>query len=130
MARPSPSAGWALVLAFACGLLSLVGWAAWTLAMTTLLEERLGPQPTQQEIAQAWEDLVSSGQVPRPRLSIWAPTLGVPCGLVSLALAIRSLIRQEARRGMAIAACVISVCFTCCLGLLTMMNLAVRATGT
>ena len=36
-------------------------------------------------------------------------------------LAIRSLLRQEPRRGMAIAACIVSVCFVICQGMLTMM---------
>jgi hypothetical protein len=48
------------------------------------------------------------------------------CGIGGLVLAIRTLLWQQPRRGMAIAACFISVAFSCCGGLLVFMSLASR----
>jgi hypothetical protein len=40
--------------------------------------------------------------------------VGVICSISGLVLAIRSLLRLQERRGMAIAACIISACFLVC----------------
>jgi len=122
------SAPWALTLAITCAMLSLFGWLVWSVSLSILLEKKVGPRPTQQQVAQATQEIMFSGEMPTNPLATAAAVVGALCGMGGLVLAVRSLLRQEPRRGMAIAACIISVCFTCCQGLLLTLPLAARGT--
>ncbi len=126
-ARQSGSAPLALTLAITCTVLSLVGWMVWLGTVGEKVQEKVGANPTQEQVTEALREVLTSGQMPRSSLATGAAFIGVLCGIGGLMLAIRSLLRQEARRGMAIAACIVSVCFTCCVGLLMLMTLAVRS---
>lgn len=119
-------APWALTLAITSALLSIFGAMVWLYTWGTALEEKVGRNPTQEQIQKAYSDMVSSGQFPDSPLAMAAAVVGALCGIGGLALAIRTLIWQQPRRGMAIAACVISVAFSCCGGLLVFLNLVTR----
>lgn len=127
---PAPSAAsaapWALTLAITSALLSVFAALAWTVAWISTVAEKAGPNATQSEIQKVIQDLAASGQVPYSPLGMAAAVVGSLCGIGGLALAIRTLLWQQPRRGMAIAACVISVAFSCCGGLVLLINLAAR----
>jgi hypothetical protein len=91
--------------------------------LVQLAEEKVGADPTQQEAAQALQEIMASGEAPSNPLITVVALIGTICGLGGLLLAIRSLLSQEARKPMAVAACIISPCFICCQLLLAMTNL-------
>jgi hypothetical protein len=120
------------MLALICAACCLFGWLAWFVMLTQLAMEKLGPDhtPTQQEAAQAVQEIMTSGETPTSPVITVVVFIGIICGLGGLLLAIRSLLRQEARKGMAIAACIISACFICCQSLLVMTQLGAKLSAT
>jgi hypothetical protein len=79
------------------------------------VQEKVGPNASQEQIDQAARDLLVSGQAqPIPATTLMILLVGVICSISGLVLAIRSLLRLQERRGMAIAACIISACFLVC----------------
>ena len=117
---PTPPAAhsqppWALTLALGGAVLAILGWSAWAATLLTLVQEKAGPNANQEQIDQAARDLLVSGQAPpMPATTLVILLVGVICSISGLVLAIRSLLRLQERRGMAIAACIISVCFLVC----------------
>lgn len=111
----SPLAAWALTLAISGAVLSLIGWVTIMGSILLQLEHKLGPNPTEEQARKVYIDMMASGQaVVITPLGAVVFIVGIVCGACALVLAIRSLLRQEHRRGVAIAACIISVCFTFC----------------
>ena len=104
--RRAPScAAAALALAVASAVLCLVGMLVWVGAVIAVIEQRHGPQPSEAQVRRALQEMRDSEQMPKPRLVRLALLAGAVCALVGLATAIRSLLRQERRRAMAIIAC-------------------------
>ena len=104
--RRAPScAAVALTLAVASAVLCLLGMLVWAGAVIAAIEQRHGPQPSEAQVRQALQEMRDSQQIPRPRPARLALLAGAVCALVGLATAIRSLLRQERRRAMAIIAC-------------------------
>lgn len=117
--QPGPRGGGSAVGAF---ILTLVGTLIATAGYIALMgsyiltvQERLGPNATPQQIEDAMRQMMADGQ-----LQLVSPVaagffaVGSLFGIVGLILAIRSLLRQEARRGLAIAACILGACITFC----------------
>ena len=126
---PAPAASaapWALTLAITSALLSVFGGVAWAFTWFSVVAEKAGPNATQAEIQKLAQDLAASGQIPYSPMAMAAAVVSSLCGIGGLVLAIRTLLWQQPRRGMAIAACIISVAFSCCGGLLVFMSLASR----
>jgi len=126
---PAPAASaapWALTLAITSVLLSVFGGLVLLYTWGTALQEKLGRNPTQEQIQKAYSDMISSGQFPYSPLATAVAVVASLCGIGGLVLAIRALLWQQPRRGMAIAACIISVAFSCCGGLLVFMSFASR----
>jgi hypothetical protein len=97
-----------VLLAFA-GYLALIG--SWGLAA----QEKAGANATQRELEETMREMMVSGQLQLvPAISVTFFVIGLIFGLTGLILAIRSLMRQEAGRGLAIAACVLGACITLC----------------
>ena len=119
----SNSAGRALVLAIICAGLCLVGWLILMGTLASLAMEKAGKDATPEQINHAIMNILTSGQAPTNPLVTAAAFIGVICGLAGLLLAVRSLLSQEARKGMAVAACIISACFICCQFIIIMTNL-------
>lgn len=92
------------VWAFALSGLSLVAWIVTELIMGPRLVEAFGPNPTQQEVYDFWNEQVQAGTVPR-----WLIT-GSLALLMSLALWVAGLVcailgvRLPSRRGLAFTA--------------------------
>jgi hypothetical protein len=126
-------APWALTLAITSAILAVFAAAVWlltvfSLAMQTTAVKKLGPNPSPEQVQkvmpEAMQEITAGGRMPSTPLSTAAAIVGGLCGIGGLALAIRSLLWQQPRRGMAIAACVISAAFTCCQGMLLLVSLA------
>ncbi|MGQ9651572.1 MAG: DUF7560 family zinc ribbon protein [Phycisphaerae bacterium] len=126
-AQAASAAPWALTMAITCSLLSIFAAIVWSGNLMKSLTEKVGPNPTQEQIQKAYSDMISSGQLPYSSLATAAAIVGTLCGIGGLVLAIRTLLWQQPRRGMAIAACIISVAFSCCGGFLLLTSLAGRA---
>ncbi len=117
--QPSSStAPWALTLALTCMVLAFVGYVALGAQITAATMERLPQNPTNQQIKEAQrefaQEIMEGGRFPPNPLMTAAGIIGALCGIGGIVLAVRSLIRQEPRRGMAIAGLIISACFVVC----------------
>ena len=116
----SPYAAWGLTLSLTCAVLCTLGMVVWFGQFGLLAVEKLGdnPHPTREETQKAqqeiMEEIIAEGRYPTNTFSTAAALIGALCGLGGLVLAVRSLLRQERRRGMAIAACLIGACFVVC----------------
>ena len=108
----------ALILAVTCAVLSLLGYLGWFGQLASLALEKVGPNATQEEASRAWQEvadeIMDRGLVPTNRFSTATAIVGTLCGIGGLVFGSRSLMRQERRRAMAIAACIISACFLMC----------------
>jgi len=117
---PTPAAAhsqapWALTLALGGAVLSIVGCLAWLGAQLTLVQEKAGSNANPEQIREAYHDLLVSGQAQvMSATTLVIFLVGAICSISGLVLAVRSLLRLQERRGMAIAACIISACFLVC----------------
>jgi len=131
--RPAPAAAtyapWAMTLAIACAVLSMIGWLVFMGSLLPLAEQRVGRNASEEQKTEAAREIMLTGQAGKPPLAIAALAVGVLCGLGGLVLAVRSLVRQETRRAMAVIACIVSVCFLCCQVPLMILMLAKGATA-
>ncbi|NLE58955.1 MAG: hypothetical protein GX616_11375 [Planctomycetes bacterium] len=126
-AQGASAAPWALTMAITSALLSMFASMVWLGTWVNVVAEKAGRNATQEEIQKIASELAANGQIPYSPLAMAAAVVGSLCGIGGLVLAIRTLLWQQPRRGMAIAACIISVAFSCCGGLLVFMSLASRA---
>jgi len=114
-ATPTPStAPVSLGLAIASVLLSLLALVAWAGAVGTQAVDKYGPNPSEEQIHQILENVITHGTMPAPFLTWIALITGAFCALAGIAMAVRSLLRQESHRLMAILACTLCVSFLCC----------------
>ena len=104
----------ALVLTISSVALCLFGLLIWASAVSAAIEQQHGTGPSEEQIRQALQQMQATGQMPRPRPARLALFAGMVCALAGLAMAIRSLLRQESRRAMAIVACATCGCLACC----------------
>jgi hypothetical protein len=126
---PAPAASaapWALTLAITSALLSVFSGVVWMYTWASVLAEKSPSDATPEQMQKLAQELAASGQIPYSPLAMAAAVVASLCGIGGLVLAIRTLLWQQPRRGMAIAACIISVAFSCCGGLLVFMSLASR----
>jgi hypothetical protein len=110
----SNNAVWALTLALTSMALGTLAWFVLLITVSNSVVHKLGADATPDEVAQEIQKMMIEGRMPRPPLSTGAALLGTLCGIGGLALAVRALILQERRRGLAIIACVISPAFLFC----------------
>lgn len=97
-----------MLLAFA-GYLALIG--SWGMAA----QQKAGTNATQRELEETLREMMVSGQLQLvPTISVAFFIIGLLFGATGLILAIRALLRQEAGRGFAIAACVLGAFITLC----------------
>ncbi len=131
--RRASGAPAALTLAIFSAALAALGVLVWITLLMERVEEQLGAKAggvhvreiSHQELQEAVQKVLTSGNVPRSPLASGALLIGTVSGLMALVLAVRSLLRQEPRRGMAIAACIISTAFLFCqMGILLMMSVS------
>lgn len=107
-------ASYALTLALGGAILAIVGWFAWLGTQVALAQEKAGSTDPE-HIREAYLELVASGQAQTMNATTLLILLvGAICSISGLVLAIRSLLRLQERRGLAIAACIIGVCFLIC----------------
>lgn len=116
VASRSPLAGWALTLALTCVVLCILAWVVVYVQWIMLVIDKLGPnaKPTQEQVAQVMMDELTTKGYPSNSFSTAAAGIGAVCGIGGLFLAVRSLLRHERRRGMAITACIFSALFLLC----------------
>ena len=105
---------------------AFVATAVWFIGVTAAAIEMAGDDATQEEIARATQEMMASGKAPTSPVATGTAIAGALCGLGGLTMAVMSLVRQEPRRVMAIIACIISVCFSCCQGLVLLAQLGSR----
>jgi len=120
----SSSAGWALTLAITSAVLAVLGWFTWLGSMIGPVMKRVGPNATEEQIQKEFQELISSGQVPSNPMVAVLGAAGLLCAIGGVVLAIRSILRSEPRRIMAVIACVIGACFLFCQVILTWVALA------
>jgi len=119
----SNAAVWALILAITSAVLSILGWFIWWIMITNKAIEKVGMDASQEELSRAVQEILLSGSVPISPFASAAAILGALCGITGIILAVRSLLQQQARKGMAITACILGVLFTCCQSSLIMTKL-------
>jgi hypothetical protein len=109
-------------------LLAIAGYTTWFAPVYLEVFEKLGPNAPQERQQALFQELAFSEQYHQARtwaIPIYA--LGIFCGIVSLVMAIRSLLRPEPRRGWAIAACILAACITLCQVLPMLSALMIRS---
>lgn len=120
MAAPpqTGSAGKAFLLSLAGALIIVIGGLAAVVIMVSQAQKNIGPDASQEQLAQEIKRMQMEGETPRNAKIITLTTgiVGVLCSLGGASLGLRSLLRSEPRRGLAIAACVIGGLFLMCRG--------------
>jgi hypothetical protein len=125
--RPGSSAGWALGLTI-LGAVMLIGVGmAWAVFVSQAAQAALGASPTQEQIQKFAEDSMRQGNFPHRQGLAMAAVAAMLASIGGLVLAVRSLVRQESGRGMAITACVLGGIFLFCQVMMMMMFLAARS---
>lgn len=122
-AQAASAAPWALTLAITSALLCMLGFMVFAYQIQKAGMEKLGPDASFAEAQQAAQEMLTSGKIPPSPLAIAFSITGNLCAIGGLVLAIRTLLWQQPRRGMAIVACIISVAFFCCAGSLLVNSL-------
>ena len=131
-AATRPTGGTLAVRAFALSLagtvLAAAGYLVWIGSLSLAVQQKTGPNPTPQQQQAAVQELMASGQVQAPpRVAVAFFVVGLPLGVIGAVMAIRSLLRPESRRGLAIAACILGACATLCQILPMLSALMIRS---
>jgi hypothetical protein len=112
--RPSGSAGWALGLTIA-GAVTLVGlMMVWMGLVYKAAMDTAGPNATQAELQRVVEDNYLHGHFPHATGLVMTGVAAMLASVGGLILGVRSLVRQEPGRGMAITACILGGIFLFC----------------
>lgn len=122
--RPSErvgSAGWALTLSVLGALVAVGVSLVWLGMFGGKVMQRTGPEATQEEVNRIVQELVAKGETPRHPALAGAATAAALASIAGLVLGVRSLVRQEPRRGLAIAACILGAMFLICQMMLMLM---------
>lgn len=129
--RPAPggvsSAGWALTLAIAAAILAIVGSLIWSVALVEMAARKVGHNAPQEQIQREAQQILLSGNAPQSPGAVTALALGILCGILAIALAVRSLVKHEDQFVKSIAACLIAALFVACQGMLVIVLLQQRA---
>jgi hypothetical protein len=104
--RPS-SANWALLLAVAGAILASVAMLIWMSAILGMAMQKTGAAPTQEQLSQAVNEIIITRSTPASPTAATMLFVGAFCGISGLALAIRSLVRNEGNTIKAITACLL-----------------------
>jgi len=100
------------VLAVVGLLIAAAGYLTWTGSLVIAVERQLGPNATPQQQQAALQKMLASGEIPRAAIVLFAG--GTLAGVLALIYGIRSLLRQESRRGLAIVGLIIATSITFC----------------
>lgn len=118
----------AFVLSLVGTLLAIAGYLTWFAPVSLAVLEKLGPNAPPERQQALFQELAFSEQFHEART--WAIPIyaaGIFCGVAGAVMAIRSLLRAESRRGLAIAACVLGACVTLCQVLPMLSALMIRS---
>jgi hypothetical protein len=119
----------AFSLALAGTVLAAAGYLVWIGSLSLAIQQKLGPNSTPQQQQAAMQELMASGQVQAPpKGAVAFFVVGLPLGIVGLVMSIRSLLRAEPRRGLAIAGCILGACVTLCQVLPMLSALMIHST--
>jgi hypothetical protein len=109
-------------------LIAAAGYLTWLTIVSLAVEQKVGQGATRQQQDVALRQMLASGELPPvPREAVILFVGGSLAGGLALIFGIRSLLRQEPRRGLAIAALVISASIIFCLALPMLVALATRS---
>lgn len=107
-ARRSPSAVWALIVSATSILLVMLGGFVWFGVVASQISEKLGTtEPTKPQVQEAMQEMMENGEMPSVSFSTACAVVGLLCGVGGIALGIRSLIRQEPRKVLAVLGCLL-----------------------
>lgn len=123
------SAGWALGLVILGAILAMAAGFVWSLMISHHAYNELGAGASQQELQQFIEKQMMAGKLPTHPLSAGLAVISTLLGLAGLVLAVRSLVRQEPGRGLAITACIIGALFLFCQIMLMWLLLGIKGGG-
>jgi len=127
--RAGGTAVGAFVLTLVGTLIATAGYIALMGSYMLTVQAKLGANATPQQIEDAMREMMASGELqPVAPAAVAFFAVGSGFGIVGLILAIRSLLRQEGRRGLAIASCILGACITLCQILPMLGALAARST--
>lgn len=118
----------AFVLAMAGTLFAAAGYLLIFGAAINQITNKLGPDATPQQQQMMMQELMAKGEL-IPREAVICFFIGACLGIAGLVFAVTSLLRQESRRGLAIAACIIGACITFCQVAPVLNALLTRAAG-
>jgi hypothetical protein len=109
-------------------LIAAAGYLTWLMAVSIAIEQKVGQGATRQQQDVALRQMLASGEMPPvPREAMVLFVGGALAGGLALVFGIRSLLRQESRRGLAIAALVLGASITFCQALPMLAALATRS---
>ncbi|MCL2330244.1 MAG: hypothetical protein FWC56_02975 [Phycisphaerae bacterium] len=90
-------------------VLWIISVGAWTVTLSHAAKQQVGADVTQEQLAQAVQQMIQAHQVPTNPIAIVAGFAGGFCAIIGLGLAIRSLRRREGHPTLAVIACIVSV---------------------
>jgi hypothetical protein len=116
-----------MIMAITCLVLCLLAGAIWYFQVVGAVMERVENPRTadQEEISRAFQEQMEEynrSGFPSNPISTGAAIVGMLSGLGGLTMGVRSLLRQEPRRGVAIGALIVCVLFGFCQCILTGVN--------
>lgn len=109
-------------------LIAAAGYLTWIGSLAIALERQLGPDATPQQQQAALHKMLASGErppVPNGAMVLFAG--GTLAGVLALICGIRSLLRQEPRRGLAVAGLILGTSVAFCQVLPMLVALAARS---
>lgn len=124
------SAAWALMLAVASAVLSIIAFIIWSAMAYERAVQRVGTGASNAQIQEAFNQLVLEHGLPIHPAAAVSMFVGAFCAVCGLVLAIRSFARRERRPVLAGIACALSVLFLACQGLLMLMMVGTRLAHT
>jgi hypothetical protein len=123
-AHGSSMAGWALAMSICSAGFAAVGIFAWLMAVAHAMTQRLGSNPTREQILQLQQEMLQSGTMPTHPVTTLAMIIGVACGILGLIFSIRTIMQGQ-RRGVGIFSCVLALFCIVCEGLVTVSLISI-----
>lgn len=124
------SAGWALALSIGGALALFVLLMVWTGVLVGAAQQKLGPNATQIQLQEEiTKQYASRGDAKHARTLAMLGVMAMLANVGGLILAVRSMVRHERGRGMAIAACIIGGLFLFCQVMVVAAIAGPRPTG-
>lgn len=107
-------AGVAITLAILALIFMVAGIGIWMVMLTKMVQDRVGTNPTRQQMNDALQQIMAEGKTPRSPIVGAAVLIATVCSISALVMAISALIRHERGRGKAIVACILSAALLFC----------------